>query len=109
MIVSCSLDGSVVFIDAQSRHVLHRLEFDQPLWQLTALEEFVYVAGSPAVRINTLNYEVKQLQAYTMFQTHQQKIFGCSMESVRCLSNNEPAYIECSVLVESKHGLLALT
>lgn len=28
---------------------------------------------------------------------------------MRCLANNEPAYIECSVLVESSYGLLALT
>ena len=54
--VSCSLDGSVVFIDVLSRNVLQRLEFDQPLWQLTSFEEFVYVAGSPSVRINSLTY-----------------------------------------------------
>lgn len=92
-IASCSLDGSVVFIDAQSRNVLHRLQFDQPLWQLASLSEFVYAAGQPAVRINTLTYEVKELPSYTMFQEHQQKMFGCSIESVRCLANNEPAYL----------------
>lgn len=36
MLVSCSLDGSVAFVERSTRTVVQRLQFDQPLWQLFA-------------------------------------------------------------------------
>jgi hypothetical protein len=70
VIVSCSIDGSVVFTCLHSRTILKRLQFEQILWNIKHLNDYIYVSGNPSLKINRMTYDWVELPHFTMFERY---------------------------------------